>query len=1715
MEKSGSADEGPSKHGLVNGVEPLTPDLHPPEDPVEQQVAEKDVIPKDEYQEAAPESAAGTPAPPVEPAESCAHQYNARLENTQIFLKAFQDIAECREVKKNNALAGATLRAVEVLRANDPQGVPTIFESLKVLCGAGSQDLKSKAVDVFAKLFDYTVFEDQRDLARLTDASVEVILSCFEGEGTDEKLEVQVVKALVQCILCMPTHGLSLLNAVRQIFNVMIMSLSQDNQGLAQGLLTQVIGAVFQRVSELAQRKRSGAQTPPSAADEDSESGDKTVAEDANAQLTLEQLQNLVGDHADAQRTHDASVAPATNDDWAVKDAFLIFRVICKLASKDLDADNVDMKSHAARQKMFTLHLIHTVLKDYIDIFLSEDVVILFSQSKKTRLVDAVRPELLQALSRNATLSLAPVFELSIEIFWLLVSNLRSDFKQEIAIFLDTIYFPIGEIKTSTAHHKRYLLAVIERVCNDLRCLIEFYLNYDCVSKMPDICDMVIHYLTKLALARVDVTPAQQAAYMEKQRQGIALYDITKIGELNSARISSRPPEPDVYAFFPVEYALKVTSLNCFVAFLRSLHSWAQRGLGAGKHSPRPMQAASVPSVSSQKSSANSRSAPFVGTLGADDNGDYEQFESQKQRKKLFSDGVRQFAQKPAKAVQFFIEQGFIPSELTEDIAAFLRDNDALDKAAIGEYLGGTNAGPLRNAFFSTLNFAGVSFVDALRSFLQLFRLPGEGQKVDRYMQNFAERYVDGNPHVFQDASDAYILAYSTTMLNTDQHSKSLKSRMTLEDFVNMNSGSDYNIPRVILEQVFHEIQQNEIKLLSEQQAAAITNDGSSVGVGLFSGRNVVREAYLHASREMSSKTEMLVRSIGRRPRNSSDEYHVASTVAQVRAIFNQVWMSVLAGLTGPFKEYDDAEVVHACLKGLKFAIKIAGLFGPDDAQKAFVNALIQFQSLANVEDIRAKNVDAMYLTLDIAISEGNRLHNLWYAVLALVSQLERLQLIASGIDQDTIPDVSAARLLLQPLGDASARNSGFFGFVRELSASEAAASRHHSQQLSSEAAALVGRTELSVAIDRVFTNTSELSGDAINDFVGALRQVVTEEIESSALAASPRLFSLQKVVDICYYNMGRVRFEWIPLWATLGDIFNSVGCHANLTIDFFALDSLKQLSMRFLSIEELAHFKFQREFLRPFHHIIVHNPAAEAKEMVLDCINNMVMAKADHIKSGWKTVLEVLAAAAAQPDRALVPKAFDMAVRVRNDHFAGVRAQDSVGDLVACFTAFAKNEHFQKFGLLSVEILTKLLTQVAHVLGDRRVDAMSKLWFPVLLGFHDIIMNGEELEVRLLTLTRFFDVLHQYGSHFDARFWDVIYRQLVAQIFGVLSEPWGIHAADVDLCAENDRMSFWVSTTLVQALNSLVSLYTHYFDAFQPLLDELLALLTNCICQDNDTIAKTGKVCLEEFILRNAKRLSEEQWVLVVNSFAGLFELTTARGLLEETGKEGMTEGKAEGEQKFETRTRDKNIFVLQCIRQLMLIETVLELTKQGAFSDLISDAQLIRLAQFLFDSHQFARTFNDNLELRKRLYTQGIIERLPTLLKQETISAAVFLNVMFRLYSDDTRATDAQTKQTILASVVPLSTSIVQRYCAYSETNQPTYILAWRNVIREIFEGYVELDAPDFAAHAPVLFDWAMRANNRSQQPYVHQAVEAFMSRVGDIFVHARGETNAPVIL
>ena len=63
-----------------------------------------------------------------------------------------------------------------------------------------------------------------------------------------------------------------------------------------------------------------------------------------------------------------------------------------------------------------------------------------------------------------------------------------------------------------------------------------------------------------------------------------------------------------------------------------------------------------------------------------------------------------------------------------------------------------------------------------------------------------------------------------------------------------------------------------------------------------------------------------------------------------------------------------------------------------------------------------------------------------------------------------------------------------------------------------------------------------------------------------------------------------------------LGAHFNVVGCNDSQNVSIFAVDSLKQLSLKFLEKGELQNFHFQKDFLRPFEFIMKNNKSRDIK---------------------------------------------------------------------------------------------------------------------------------------------------------------------------------------------------------------------------------------------------------------------------------------------------------------------------------------------------------------------------------------------------------------------------------------------------------------------------------------------------------------------------------------
>eukprot|EP00742_Colponemidia_sp_Colp-10_P006855 GILJ01007348.1.p1 GENE.GILJ01007348.1~~GILJ01007348.1.p1 ORF type:complete len:688 (-),score=84.97 GILJ01007348.1:155-2218(-) len=188
----------------------------------------------------------------------------------------------------------------------------------------------------------------------------------------------------------------------------------------------------------------------------------------------------------------------------------------------------------------------------------------------------------------------------------------------------------------------------------------------------------------------------------------------------------------------------------------------------------------------------------------------------------LLNRGIRLFNLNHKKGVSFLIATGCIQSTAAA-IAQFLKTTAGLNKTQIGNYLGESEPIYLEvlEAFTNSLDFEGQEFHTALRAYLSAFRLPGEAQKIDRIMEQFAKRYFSQNVNVSFASQDAvYMLAFSTIMLNVDAHNPGVKSRMTKVDWIrnnrSINNGSDFD--KEFLERLYDDISQNGISYLASRE---------------------------------------------------------------------------------------------------------------------------------------------------------------------------------------------------------------------------------------------------------------------------------------------------------------------------------------------------------------------------------------------------------------------------------------------------------------------------------------------------------------------------------------------------------------------------------------------------------------------------------------------------------------------------------------------------------------------------------------------------------------------------------------------------------------------------------------------------------------------------------------------------------------------------------
>ena len=601
----------------------------------------------------------------------------------------------------------------------------------------------------------------------------------------------------------------------------------------------------------------------------------------------------------------------------------------------------------------------------------------------------------------------------------------------------------------------------------------------------------------------------------------------------------------------------------------------------------------------------------------------------------------------------------------------------------MGEYLGDHKDFNVEvlTEYCDIFDFRGITLDKALRTFLDGFKLPGEAQKISRILEVFAARYYGANPGAVADADSAYVLSYSIIMLNTDQHNPQVKRKMTLDQFIRNNRGTNGGAdwPRETLENIFRGIVEDEIKL-TDDAAPTLTPSRWA---------DMMRQAECGRGRMMSI------------PETEEACLYDAD-------LFTVVWRPAVAAASVVFDHAVDESVLREALDGFLGVARVAGHHRLTEVMDHLVATLCKFAAPAHVvnaaaaaaaaggsarssarfgEDDRARTAAVTAFT--VANRYGDALREGWGDIVDLILRLREMDVLSEKVlaalsvdarDGGTMRafDGSAAstsakaeKLQKKPSGGSSLLR----GFSQLLSLESDAwgggGGEAPPTEAEKEAEARATRCVEACRVDEIFADSKFLEAESLAAMAAAIVRAagfgtagavdraetdgdgdgVVGDAGAAARPSSPptrvdddaALFCLDVLVGVALRNRDRVRVVLPHVYGVLRAVVR--GAKTPGPLPERAIFELLRICQRLLPYEE----DLAEELLDSLRLLFALEPAvADAHiERVARELRILVRVAAPHISSakGWDTICKLLMASARHPDAA--PHGFDALSRV------------------------------------------------------------------------------------------------------------------------------------------------------------------------------------------------------------------------------------------------------------------------------------------------------------------------------------------------------------------------------------------------------------------------------------------------------------------------------------
>uniref|UniRef100_A0A8C8RJI7 Golgi-specific brefeldin A-resistance guanine nucleotide exchange factor 1 n=1 Tax=Pelusios castaneus TaxID=367368 RepID=A0A8C8RJI7_9SAUR len=571
--------------------------------------------------------------------------------------------------------------------------------------------------------------------------------------------------------------------------------------------------------------------------------------------------------------------------------------------------------------------------------------------------------------------------------------------------------------------------------------------------------------------------------------------------------------------------------------------------------------------------------------------------------RQLLITGTEQFNQKPRKGIQFLQEKNLLATPMdNNEVAQWLRENPRLDKKMIGEFVSDRKNIDLLESFVGTFNFQGLRLDEALRLYLEAFRLPGEAPVIHRLLEAFTEHWRKSNGSPFANSDACFALAYAVIMLNTDQHNHNVRKQnvpMTLEEFrknlKGVNGGKDFE--QDILEDMYHAIKNDEIVMPEEQ-------------TGLVK-ENYIWNVLLH--------------------RGASDEgifLHVPQG-SYDHDLFAMTWGPTIAALSYVFDKSLDETIVQKAISGFRKCAMISAHYGLSDVFDNLIISLCKFtalssESIENLPSVFGSNPKAHIAAktvFHLAHRHGDILREGWKNIMEAMLQLFRAELLPKAmVEVEDFVDPNGKISLQREETPSNRGESTVLSFVSwlTLSGTEQSGVRGPSTE-NQEAKRMALECIKQCDPEKLITESKFLQLESLQELMKALISVTPDEETYDEEDAA---FSLEMLLRIVLENRDRVAC----VWQAVRDHLYHLCAHA-LEFCFLverAVVGLLRLAIRLLRREEIS-----AQVLLSLRILLMMKPSvlSRASHQVAYGLHELLKTNAANIHSGddWYTLFTLL----------------------------------------------------------------------------------------------------------------------------------------------------------------------------------------------------------------------------------------------------------------------------------------------------------------------------------------------------------------------------------------------------------------------------------------------------------------------------------------------------------